>query len=362
MGSLLFAGGSDEDEELHQVTISKDFFLGTYEVTQAQYEQVMGSNPSYYQGDKVKGDSSRHPVECVSWEDAVEFCKRLSDLPEERQAGRVYRLPTEAEWEYACRAGSKTAFSFGDESGSLGDFAWFYDNSGRKTHPVGKKKPNAWGLYDMHGNVWEWTSDWFSADYFRESPVDDPQGPATGTHHTLRGGSASVEAHECRCAIRGEAGAVDGWKLPRAINILCTATLASASYASKLLPLTKGVEQHGQKIREENLATTTGPTCIQGNKSSALIAVTIGSAEASKAAQGKDGGQPDACRDAARVSERQGQGLPTRIHHRTRCRSREAPPRGICMRDFSVVGASAGRSGRHAFCKTTGHQRDIDRT
>ncbi len=200
MGSPESEEGRDEDEELHQVTISKDFFLGTYEVTQAQYEQVMGSNPSYYQGDKVKGDSSRHPVEMVSWEDAVEFCKRLSDLPEEKQAGRVYRLPTEAEWEYACRAGSKTAYSFGDESGSLGDFAWFYDNSGSKTHPVGEKKANAWGLYDMHGNVWEWCSDRYAN--YPLGALADPAGPAQGWYRVYRGGSWSRKAADCRCARR----------------------------------------------------------------------------------------------------------------------------------------------------------------
>jgi formylglycine-generating enzyme required for sulfatase activity len=166
MGSPENEAGRIEDEGEHQVTISRDYYLGVYEVTQEQYEQVMGTNPSYFQGDHVAErdpktgvvkeiDSSNHPVEQVSWEDAVEFCERLSELPEEKAAGRVYRLPTEAEWEYACRAGTNTKYSFGDDEGQLGDYAWFEANSGG-THPVGQKQPNAWGLYDTHGNVFEW--------------------------------------------------------------------------------------------------------------------------------------------------------------------------------------------------------------
>ncbi|MFM9065023.1 MAG: formylglycine-generating enzyme family protein, partial [Pirellula sp.] len=155
MGSPESEEGSNGDETQHEVTISKDYYLGVYEVTQAQYEKVMGANPSYFQGEEIEGSSSNHPVELVSWEDAVEFCKKLSDLPEEKAAGRVYHLPTEAQWEYACRAGSKSRYSFGESSKSLGDYAWFYGNSKGQTHPVGEKKANAWGLYDMHGNVWE---------------------------------------------------------------------------------------------------------------------------------------------------------------------------------------------------------------
>jgi formylglycine-generating enzyme required for sulfatase activity len=200
MGSPESEAGREEDEVQHEVTLTKDFYLGVTEVTQAQYEKVMGSNPSFFQGDKVKVDSSSHPVEQVSWEDAVEFCKRLSDLPEEKKAGRVYRLPTEAEWEYACRAGRKTAFSFGDESGSLGDFAWFSNNSERKTHPVGEKKPNAWGLCDMHGNVWEWCSDRYG-DY-PKSAVSDPIGPREGSYRVYRGGGWIFEAADCRSALR----------------------------------------------------------------------------------------------------------------------------------------------------------------
>jgi formylglycine-generating enzyme required for sulfatase activity len=186
--------------------------LGAFEVTQAQYRQVMGTNPSHFQGDVVaerhpktnrvvkEVDTSSYPVEEVSWEDAVEFCRKLSQLPEEKKAGRVYRLPTEAEWEYACRAGSKTAYSFGASSQSLGDYAWFDGNSGSQTHPVGEKKPNAWGLYDMHGNVWEWCSDWYG-DY-PKGAVSDPTGPREGSARVFRGGGWDFEAALCRSAFR----------------------------------------------------------------------------------------------------------------------------------------------------------------
>jgi len=185
----------------------------------------MGTNPSNFQGNKIEGSSSNHPVDRVSWEDAVEFCKKLSELPEEKGAGRVYRLPTEAEWEYACRAGSKTAYSFGDNSRDLGNYAWFGNNSGSKeldsaailkdtpqrymdilvsarcaTHPVDEKKANAWGLYDMHGNVWEWCSDWYGA--YPNGAVSDPVGPRKGSLRVLRGGCWIVEAALCQSAGR----------------------------------------------------------------------------------------------------------------------------------------------------------------
>jgi formylglycine-generating enzyme required for sulfatase activity len=225
MGSPKTEEGRVQDETQHQVTISKDYYLGVTEVTQGQYEKVMGTNPSNFQGNKIEGSSSNHPVDRVSWEDAVEFCKKLSELPEEKGAGRVYRLPTEAEWEYACRAGSKTAYSFGDNSRDLGNYAWFGNNSGSKeldsaailkdtpqrymdilvsarcaTHPVGEKKANAWGLYDMHGNVWEWCSDWYGG--YPKGAVSDPVGPIQGSRRVDRGGSWLLEAARCRLAIR----------------------------------------------------------------------------------------------------------------------------------------------------------------
>jgi formylglycine-generating enzyme required for sulfatase activity len=183
-GKFMMGEGKDQ----HEVTISKPFYVGVTEVTQAQYEAVMGTNPSHFKG-------ATNPVETVSWNDATEFCKKLSEKT--RQA---VRLPTEAEWEYACRAGTTSRFSFGDEDSALGDYAWHDDNSDRTTHPVGQKRPNAWGLYDMHGNVEEWCADWYG-DY-PKGAVTDPQGPASGTNRVLRGG-AWFFWPGCRSADRG---------------------------------------------------------------------------------------------------------------------------------------------------------------
>jgi len=192
----LLPGGTftmGEGGEAHKVTLTKPFELGVYEVTQEQYQKVMGSNPSGFKG-------PQNPVEQVSWNDAVAFCRKLSELPSEKSGGYVYRLPTEAEWEYACRAGTTTTYSFGDSESELGAYAWYIDNSGRTTHPVGGKKPNAWGLYDMHGNVFEWCQDWLG-DYPSGS-VTDPTGAASGSARVYRGGSWDDYAGSCRSANR----------------------------------------------------------------------------------------------------------------------------------------------------------------
>ena len=190
-----------EDETQHKVTISKGYYLGVYEVTQAQYEKVIGKNPSHFQGAIVGNENADLPVENVSWDDAVEFCKKLSDLPDEKKAGRVYRLPTEAEWEYACRAGSKTAYLFDDEEGLLPEYGWFNRNSSNRTHSVGLLEPNAWGLYDMHGNAWEWCSDRYGE--YPKGAVSDPTGPKVGSYRVYRGGSWFSAAANCRSACRG---------------------------------------------------------------------------------------------------------------------------------------------------------------
>jgi formylglycine-generating enzyme required for sulfatase activity/serine/threonine protein kinase len=192
----LLPGGTftmGEGSEAHQVTLTKAFELGVYEVTQKQYEVVMGTNPSHFK-------TALNPVEEVSWDDAVEFCQKLSALPAEKKAGYVYRLPTEAEWEYACRAGTTTEYSYGDSDSQLGDYAWYDKNSGKTTHPVGGKKPNAWGLYDMHGNVFEWCQDWHG-DYPSGS-VTDPTGAAVGSFRVLRGGGWYFISDCCRSAFR----------------------------------------------------------------------------------------------------------------------------------------------------------------
>ena len=200
MGSPESEEGRQEDETQHEVTISKDYYVGVYEVTQSQYEKVMDKNPSHFQGANVGNENADLPVENVSWDDAVEFCKKLSDLPEEKEAGREYRLPTEAEWEYACRAGSKTVYSFDDEEGLLPEYGWFKRNSSGRTHTVGLLEPNAWGLYDMHGNVWEYCSDRYGE--YPKGAVSDPTGPKEGSDRVIRGGSRLYEAAICRSARR----------------------------------------------------------------------------------------------------------------------------------------------------------------
>jgi formylglycine-generating enzyme required for sulfatase activity/tetratricopeptide (TPR) repeat protein len=188
---------SGDESPPHEVTISKPFYMGVYAVTQEQYEQVMGENPSGFN----KG--AKNPVVNVSWAASVEFCSKLS-----KKTGKMVMLPTEAQWEYACRAGSKTRFSYGDDNeyASLGDYAWYGNNSDFKTHPVGQKRPNKWGLYDMHGNVRQWCSDWYGQDYYSAKASDrDPQGPNTGTVRVLRGGSWCCDPQYCRSAYRRSA-------------------------------------------------------------------------------------------------------------------------------------------------------------
>jgi formylglycine-generating enzyme required for sulfatase activity len=207
------------DEPQHRVRITKPFYLGVYEVTQAEYERVMGTNPSAFstgglKPNKVSGnDTSRYPVENVSWEDAVEFCRKLSSRPEEQRAGRRYRLPTEAEWEYACRAGTTTPFHFGTqldgrEANCDGTYPYGTESKGQsleRTTTVGSYAPNAFRLYDMHGNVREWCQDWYEKDYYSGSPVDDPQGPASASYavRAYRGGGWREPAARCRTAEHG---------------------------------------------------------------------------------------------------------------------------------------------------------------
>jgi len=192
------------------VTISRGFWMGKYEVTQGEYSAVMGSNPSCFQPPSATADTKR-PVESVNWLDVTNYCATLTQR--ERAAGRiatnaVYRLPTEAEWEYACRGWTSTRFSYGDDPGytNLSNYAWCLDNSGGTTHPVGQKLPNPWGLYDMHGNVWEWCQDWYG-DYAGGIAVD-PRGPATGdAYGVCRGGGWGGwdgwgGARDCRSAYR----------------------------------------------------------------------------------------------------------------------------------------------------------------
>jgi formylglycine-generating enzyme required for sulfatase activity len=191
MGSATTEQGDEDELPRHQVTLSQPFYLQTTPVTQGQWVEVMGENPSFFH---EGGDNC--PVENVSWEEAQEFIANLNDL----EGTDEYRLPTEAEWEYACRAGSNEAFCFGDEEADLKNYAWYEANAGGSTHPVGRLRANAWGLYDMHGNVFEWCQDWFGE--YPAGPVTDPQDPASGGHRVLRGGSWNSPVEDVRSAYR----------------------------------------------------------------------------------------------------------------------------------------------------------------
>ncbi|MGA2031339.1 MAG: formylglycine-generating enzyme family protein [Thermoguttaceae bacterium] len=188
------AGGDEKPQ--HRLRITRPFYLGKHLVTQEQWQAVTGNNPSHFKGPK-------NPVETVSWDDCQQFLEKLNAKAGPLPAGEgEFRLPTEAQWEYACRAGSTTRYCFGDEESGLGEYAWYAANSGDKTHPVGEKKPNAWGLYDMHGNVWEWCQDWYDSGYYAKSPTDDPTGAANGSDRVDRGGGWSLVARLCRSAHR----------------------------------------------------------------------------------------------------------------------------------------------------------------
>ena len=197
MGSLASEEDRQDDEgPVHRVTISKGFWLGKYEVTQGQWEAVMGYNPSRYTGD------ARRPVDSVSWYDVHEFIGRLNAAA----GDSLYRLPTEAEWEYACRAGTTTRWSLGDDNGDdeslLSKYAWYGANRSSGTKMVGGKLPNDWKLHDMHGNVWEWVQDWYGGNYYNSSPRVDPPGPTSGPGRVGRGGNFSNDAWMLRSADR----------------------------------------------------------------------------------------------------------------------------------------------------------------
>ena len=220
MGSpgLASVAGRFVDEIQHKVTLTKRFFIGTTDVTRGQFAAFVKDSGYRTEAEiddwaftfdgmsfiKVYGNSWRHPgfdqsddhpAVDISWNDATAFCNWLS-----RKEGKHYRLPTEAEWEYACRAGTTTKYNTGDEDEALGAAGWYLDNSDQATHPVAQKKPNAWGLYDMHGNAWQWCSDWY--DNYPNGDTTDPHGPATGEFRILRGGSWSYSATYCRASCR----------------------------------------------------------------------------------------------------------------------------------------------------------------
>lgn len=204
MGSPLTETGRDLDEDpITQVILTGGIWMGKYEVTQRDYEALMETNPSEFTGDPD------FPVETVTWHNAIDYCSRLTTR--ERAAGRIptgfaYRLPTEAEFEYACRAGTTTRYFFGNDPNLtlIGSYAWYGGNSGGAPHRVGQKLPNAFGLYDMSGNVWEWCMDWYS-DYYPGGTVTNPQGPGSGAGRVFRGGSFLVNLNSaayCRSSMR----------------------------------------------------------------------------------------------------------------------------------------------------------------
>jgi len=196
-GGVFKMGDGEEDRSpVHEVRID-EFEIMANPVTQSQYKVVMGENPSVFKG-------SDNPVENVNWYDAAEFGMKLSKL-----TGYKFRFPTEAEWEYACRAGTKTKYFFGDSDCDLGQYAWYIQNSNEETHPVGRKRPNPWRLYDMLGNVWEWCSDWYSNDYYNKTPKNNPKGPSNGSKKVLRGGSWFNYPSGVSVAYHGWAGSWD---------------------------------------------------------------------------------------------------------------------------------------------------------
>jgi formylglycine-generating enzyme required for sulfatase activity len=193
MGSDENTGEGDESP-IHNVTLTRPFYLGKCEVTQEQWQQVMGNNPSDFRGAKL-------PVDTVSWNDCQEFFAKVKT-----RTGRTFTLPTEAQWEYACRAATSTPWSFGDKDTLATDYAWLGDNSGGTTHPVGTKKPNAWGLYDMHGNVWEWCADFYTKHAYDTNAPVDPLGPPASEGRILRGGAWGDAPEGIRCAVRNTNG------------------------------------------------------------------------------------------------------------------------------------------------------------
>jgi sulfatase modifying factor 1 len=190
----------------HLVKITQPYYLTSCEVTQEQFERVMGTSP--WKGKPLVKEGPSYAASYVTWDEAVEFCRKLSE-----QENEEYRLPTEAEWEYACRAGTRTIWSFGDDGGQLADYAWHdanaYQDGEQYAHRVGRKRPNGWGLYDMHGNVWEWCQDWYARYDGKKQESVDSTGPKNGKHRVWRGGSFADPAGNTRSATRLSHGRED---------------------------------------------------------------------------------------------------------------------------------------------------------
>ncbi len=204
-GKFMMGDKDEVDAPLHEISVSA-FQMDKHLVTQDQFQKLMGANPSRWKG-------GQNPVEQLRWSDAVKFCNKRSEAEGLKPCYDLatlkcdfsadgYRLPTEAEWEYACRAGTTTAYFFGATPAKAGDYAWFDKNSGGKPRPVGQKQPNPWGLFDMAGNVWQWCNDFYDVEYYAKSPKQDPAGPAEGKNKVLRGGAWRFSADNCRSGYR----------------------------------------------------------------------------------------------------------------------------------------------------------------
>jgi formylglycine-generating enzyme required for sulfatase activity len=225
-GTFQMGGGKGDETPVHTVTLDA-FLMDKYEVTQAEYERHELPNPSHFKGPTL-------PVEQVTWAQAAYYCNVRSEADglkpcyDEKSTAcdfeaNGYRLPTEAEWEYACRAGGDADYCFGNDPRKLGDYAWYTDNAGRKTHPVGQRQPNAWGLYDMHGNVAEWCNDIYDKGYYPKSPAVNPHGPPDGKLYVLRGGAWKSRADALRSFERlgEESGFSDACLARDAIGFRC---------------------------------------------------------------------------------------------------------------------------------------------
>jgi len=204
-GRFLMGDKDEVDAPPHEVSVSA-FLMDKHLVTQDQFQKLMGANPSRWKG-------GQNPVEQLRWSDAVKFCNKRSEADGLKPCYDLttlkcdfsadgYRLPTEAEWEYACRAGTTTPYFFGATPAKAGEFAWFDKNAGGKPRPVGQKQPNPWGLHDMAGNVWQWCNDFYDVEYYTKSPKQDPPGPAEGKNKVLRGGAWRFSADNCRSGYR----------------------------------------------------------------------------------------------------------------------------------------------------------------
>lgn len=204
-GKFLMGDKDEVDAPPHEVSVSA-FLMDKHLVTQEQFQKLMGANPSRWKG-------GQNPVEQLRWSDAVKFCNKRSEAEGLKPCYDLatlkcdfsadgYRLPTEAEWEYAARAGTTTPYFFGATPAKTGEYAWFDKNAGGKPRPVGQKLPNPWGLYDMAGNVWQWCNDFYEVEYYTKSPKQDPPGPAEGKNKVLRGGAWRFSADNCRSGYR----------------------------------------------------------------------------------------------------------------------------------------------------------------